>query len=380
MKHKLALVSAYACSSDQGSEQSAGFEILAEVSQKFESVIVITRRKNGETLIRSLGKRQISNVLVITLDSSVAMRLKHKLPFGTYLYYCLWQFRARKLVSSLAEVIEIDFGIHATLAMDWMPTAFTRQTAFPWIWGPVGGAQRIPMTKLRTLGRFLPAEIIRLFIGSVGRRVFGRVNASNAAFTLAQNRETLEAFRDARNVAIIPNTIINVAEMPQPTESQQDRPLLVAGRLHRSKHVDFAIRVLSELGESQQLLIVGGGNDSKRCKRLSRRLGVQDRIEFRPTISRNELLSLMRNSRALLFPSLREGSSWVLAEALSVGLPVLAWDLPGSESVVSHCRTCELLPLSSGPSEWAKSLSQLPENCEPVTFDAQAIGNVISRL
>jgi glycosyltransferase involved in cell wall biosynthesis len=57
-------------------------------------------------------------------------------------------------------------------------------------------------------------------------------------------------------------------------------------------------------------------------------LGASEVVELRSGLSDEALLHLMAGARALLFPSLAEGWGLPLSEALAMGLPVLASDLP----------------------------------------------------
>ena len=83
-----------------------------------------------------------------------------------------------------------------------------------------------------------------------------------------------------------------------------------------------------------------------------RLLGESDHVE--------EVLS---GADVLLLPSRREGLPTVVLEALAAGVPALATDLPGLRDLAKEVRGLTLLPLSAGPSEWARTalaLADLP--------------------
>ena len=46
-------------------------------------------------------------------------------------------------------------------------------------------------------------------------------------------------------------------------------------------------------------------------------------MKFISEIKRNEVLTKLSKADIYLFPSLREGGSWALMEAMAVGLPVI---------------------------------------------------------
>jgi glycosyltransferase involved in cell wall biosynthesis len=56
--------------------------------------------------------------------------------------------------------------------------------------------------------------------------------------------------------------------------------------------------------------------------------GLAAHVEHRPVCTDNDLAALIRHARALLMPSLAEGFGLPVVEALHVGTPVIASDLP----------------------------------------------------
>ena len=61
-------------------------------------------------------------------------------------------------------------------------------------------------------------------------------------------------------------------------------------------------------------------------EKLVQDLGVADKVKFLGRVSNEEKNSLYAKSKAFLFPSLLEGYGWVMVEAMSYGLPVIAFD------------------------------------------------------
>ena len=84
------------------------------------------------------------------------------------------------------------------------------------------------------------------------------------------------------------------------------------------------------------LIICGKGPEQARLERLARRLRVADRVVFAGWVPRPEVSRLMvEEADVFLFPSLHEGSSWVLHEARAAGLPVVCLDGCGSSSIAT---------------------------------------------
>jgi glycosyltransferase involved in cell wall biosynthesis len=110
------------------------------------------------------------------------------------------------------------------------------------------------------------------------------------------------------------------------------------GRLSRKKNWQMSIRVAASIAESVpdlRWVLIGDGPERRRLERLAARLGVPDRIFFLGF--REEAGRLMRNFDVLFFPSLMEGASVTVREAMAMGVPVVAVNAEGTvESLDGH--------------------------------------------
>src|SRR5439155_15453659 len=94
--------------------------------------------------------------------------------------------------------------------------------------------------------------------------------------------------------------------------------------------VALAIRAIALLPD-WRLVICGHGWDEDRLRGLARRLGVEDKVEFLGEQPRETVLRLMtEEADVLLFPSLHDEGPMVVAEALTVGLPVVCLEFGGA--------------------------------------------------
>lgn len=120
---------------------------------------------------------------------------------------------------------------------------------------------------------------------------------------------------------------------------------LYIGRLEYKKNIENLIRgfeIYVRNGGTDSLLLVGGlgfGGD-KILERISRSQ-YADRIVVKGYVDENEKLQLLHNARALVFFSWYEGFGLPIGEALSLGCPVIASDIPAHREVggdvVSYC-------------------------------------------
>ncbi len=107
------------------------------------------------------------------------------------------------------------------------------------------------------------------------------------------------------------------------------KTLLYVGSLYPHKNVKLIINALSSLSE-YQLLVVGSRNSfqNKMKKYIESRQNLQQRVVFLGYIPDNQLQTLISYSNALVQPSLSEGFGLTGIEAMALGSPVLASDIP----------------------------------------------------
>ncbi|MDF2179788.1 glycosyltransferase [Aliiglaciecola sp. CAU 1673] len=72
-------------------------------------------------------------------------------------------------------------------------------------------------------------------------------------------------------------------------------------------------------------------------------------------------LPLLRHADAMLFPSKWEGLPGAVLEALSLGTPVLATRLPGTEEIAAQIDGLQVMSLEESDQHWAAALAQLLE-------------------
>jgi len=124
-----------------------------------------------------------------------------------------------------------------------------------------------------------------------------------------------------------------------------DNIILFIGSGFKTKGLDRAISALSSLPASlldETVLLVLGQDKAKPFIKLSKKLGVKDKVRFlggRPDIPR-----FLMSADLLLHPAYRENTGTVLIEAMAAGLPVLASDTCGYSFHVKKAGAGEIVP------------------------------------
>lgn len=325
------LISAYACGPDQGPEATAGWA-LARAAAETGDVWILTRERFRESLASALADdpQLAARVTVVHIDLPARIMRWKRHGWDLYWYYALWQRLAGRTAARLHADVRFDLAHHVTFANDWMPCGISSLDV-PVIWGPVGGASRVPVSALRRwLGaRGTATEIARTVLTAIPRAVWGDPTARRAALVVAQNPDVAHRFRRARRVVVEPNAAF-AGEIPAHRGSASGRTAVFAGRLLAWKGAALAIETIAQPeAEGWRLLILGEGYERRRLQRLAESLGIADRVDFRGHLPRDETLDTLAGADALLFPSMHDQAGWIVGEASSMGLPVVCLDLGG---------------------------------------------------
>ena len=138
------------------------------------------------------------------------------------------------------------------------------------------------------------------------------------------------------------------------------RPIAYAASLAIFKRPDVAIRAHKHVTEHEPnavLFMAGGGPMMNKLKQLVKRLKIEDNVVFLGWIPQYRAITLFSKSEALIHPSLVEGWSRSVCEAMAVGCPVVSY----ARETVSYWMGGKGVVLihSSNPIEYAKALIRI---------------------
>lgn len=328
---------AYSCEPGEGSEPGAGW-IMTRALARCAEVWVITRVKNRpaiEPVLETVPERARIHVEYVDLPrwSNFWKRGSR----GIRTYYLLWQLAALRRARRLHRTIGFDLSWHLTMSNVWLGSC-AALLGLPFIYGPVGGGPGAPWRLWRALGlRGLAFEVARSTARNLARLAnpLARVAWRRARLILAQNPETV-SWLPARHraKAVIFQHVVMDHEPPGAARPLGSPPTaLFAARLVAWKGGVLALEAVAR-APAWHLLVCGEGPEAARLRRVARRLGVEDRVEFLGQVPRAELHALMRRrADVLLFPSLHDDASLATGEAVRCGLGVICVDRGGPRIV-----------------------------------------------
>lgn len=364
------LISAYGCEPLKGSEAGVGWNWVLQMA-KSNKLFVITRANNQELIEQYVPEDVSSNIRFYYYDTAGFIKKMKKKAKGLYFYYFCWQIGIMPLVRRILKENKIDYTMHLTFGSMWMPT-FLPLERTPFIWGPVGGGDCEPKSFIKTLG-------FKQRIMQSARYIMNDLSFLHPSIMLPAIKAKKILCRTEGSANVIPSFLRHKTEVILETAMEGDIfnyhkkersdsqiRFISTGRLMASKNLLTSIRALSLLPKETNFVytIVGSGPQKKLIEKEADKLGIRDKIEMIAEMPRTEVLRKLEQSDVYLFPSLREGGSWALMEAMVIGLPVICLDWAGMKITVDD-ECAILLPVTTPeqmPNDMAQAIIRLIGN------------------
>ena len=356
------LVLAYACEPDRGSEPGAGWEWAAAAATHHEVCLVTSALHAGPVreALSSTGAPPFADVHF--LEEEVGPVGSWPGPGRSQVRYWRWQRAAEGFLRRLHHEHAFELAHHLTWAVDWQPTAVAGLPNVPFVWGPVGGTTATSLRLARWLGpRGLTADLAREAVTRPARRLVGDRIARQAALVLAQNDDVRRHFAPIAPTELAPNPAIRSPTAATRPDGRGHPPVAVfASRLAAWKGLGLAVAAVAG-SQGWQLDVYGEGPDQARAHRLADRLGCAERVRFLGRRPREEVLAALARAQALLHPAIHDSSPWVVAEAVTLGTPVICLDRGGPPDLIRGVEGGTAVPADRrAPRALAAALGRLP--------------------
>lgn len=194
-----------------------------------------------------------------------------------------------------------------------------------------------------------------------------KVLYARSAGVIAQTYKAKELFKNQfynKNVTVIGNPIRQIKET---NSIKRERVILSVGRLISSKNFDRLIDIFHRVGNKDWKLIIIGGDSNKqniniKLKQQINRLNLNDQVVLAGT--QKDVDEYLLHASIFAFTSSSEGFPNVIGEAMSAGLPVVAYDcIAGPSDMIKNGKNGFLIPLFDDQA-FIESLQYLINNQE----------------
>jgi glycosyltransferase involved in cell wall biosynthesis len=164
-------------------------------------------------------------------------------------------------------------------------------------------------------------------------RLFTRRSLARATAVTAVSRATADLVRDdlgyAGTLHVIPNSVDGDRFSPATSKNERRRArVLFCGTPSRRKGFHWLDAVAAGIGDVADLVCATGGRDAPQ--------GETRHLTLLGAVRPEAMPDLYRSVDAFVLPSVREGMSLALLEAMASGLPVVAWRVPSAVELLGE--------------------------------------------
>lgn len=348
------LICAYACDPTRGSEEGVGWNWTRALAEYCDLTVITADRFGSRTAIEGVlhAEPELARHMEFLYLPDFTDRLRGPIMRLVwryfqpvyYYHYDRWMRKAGRLAEQVLGCRAYNIA-HQLTMIGYREPGYLWKLPIPFIWGPVGGTQNVPWPFIPSLG-FVEGgrHACRNLVNRWQFRHHARFQAAlhRASGVISTASDTASVLRDQYGVdsIVVPASFTFPGIQGARIRSRSaGKPLnLVFSGMHLSrKGLPFALEALARLNRSLldwHLHVIGSGALTGEWRRFAERLDVTGKTTWHGQVNRGEALRLMAASDVFVFPSMLEGSPAVVAEALSLGLPVITTDQHGMADYV----------------------------------------------
>ena len=156
--------------------------------------------------------------------------------------------------------------------------------------------------------------------------------------------------------------------------------LIATGRLEAQKNFSFLLPVLARL-KQVSLFIAGEGSLRDEFEKTSRSLGVDSRVRLLGTVPHAQVPDILNAGDLFVQPSLYEGQSNSLLEALHAEIPVVSSDIPEQVETIAEPdgRVAGAFISLNDPDAWVRTIERFRQNPDAMD-EARKIARLRARV
>lgn len=231
------------------------------------------------------------------------------------------------------------FGIPSGIIAYWIKN----RHSLPYIISLRGGDVPGFFTEKLKYYHFITKPIIR----SIWKNAEHVIANSNRLYKLAKHTDP------KIKIQVIPNGVDTEKYRPghEVCTKKSKTKVLTVGRLNEQKGIKNLLKACYALNQNGlngkfSLEILGDGPSRKMLEKLTKDMCLQDLVFFTGWVSKNEIADKYNTADIFVLPSLDEGMSNALLEAMATGLPVVASDFAGDDLLTNEVNA-QIVPVNN---------------------------------
>lgn len=370
------LVNAYAVSPNWGSEQGMGWNWVVNLA-KYCHLDVITEgewRYEIETALRSIPHKENITFHYLPVPEKVRKMCWNQGDWRFYLCYEKWQRRALEKARDICNSKKIDILHQLNMIGFREPGYLWKIKDIPFIWGPIGGMELMPMAYLKDapvrqkLFNSLK-NCINKYQYTHSARVKNAINQASGLISAVKGVKDVISGIYHKDSLLINETGVEIDKSLTRRETTSDGPIKIiwVGKFDFRKQLPIAIKSIITLNRKDiEFHICGTGSETtvQKMKKIAEDGGITGLCHWHGNVRNTEVKRMMADSDLMLFTSIMEATSTVVLEAISVGLPILCFNTCGFGPIVKDFAgiTVELTNPKKSVQDFAKQLEELYTN------------------
>lgn len=339
------LINAYSVGPNAGSELGMGWNWVINIANHC-NVFVITEGECKNEILEAIERLPQKNNLHFyfnPLPDKVRAMCRNQGDWRFYWYYRKWQQKTLGIAREIIAKNHIDVMHQLNMIGFREPGYLWKIKDIPLVWGPVGGIANIPTAYLKGAGWKMKLFCrLKNFISDMQFRYHPRVRSAVKRSTMiAAMKEVQTATKMVygKDIPVINETGTYPSEEEAVCIESHGSSLNVlwVGKFDYRKRLDIALKAVAATTNSRiHLYICGTGTPGqiKEFHNLAKTLNIESQVSWLGEVPHDRIPSLMRSSDLLLFTSISDATSTVVLEAISVGLPILSFNICGFGPIV----------------------------------------------
>lgn len=381
------LLNAYAISPVWGSEQGMGWNWVINLA-KYCRVDVITEgewRNNIEAALDALPQRDNIRFHYLPVSDKVRQMCWNQGDWRFYYHYRKWQKRALVCAKKIIADHRIDV-IHQLNMVGFREPGYLWQIKdIPFVWGPVGGMELMPMSYLKGVSakqRYF--NIIKNTLNRIQYTYSPRVKAAikRADIIISAVKGVQDVIKTIhhKDSVLINETGVEIDTTITKKQSTQDTPLRIiwVGKFDFRKQLPIALRTIAFLNNKNiefHICGTGSGLIVNEMKQIAEENGISEQCFWHGNVSNVEVKRMMANSDLMFFTSIMEATSTVVLEAISVGLPILSFNTCGFGPIVK-----DFAGITVEISNPTKSIRDFADNINKIYNNRDILNDIYWRI
>lgn len=343
------LAVAFACNPYRGSEFGVGWGWLGLIARDHRVWCIVSEehQEDIEEYCQSHPDSHYSKVQYVYIKHHFSKSLDRIFP-----PYYLWQFQRQWQRQAYLKACEL----HSTHIFELchlityvgfrIPGEFYKLDC-PFIWGPIGGLENTSWKLLPLMGvkgaiyyglRNIINSLQKRYL-SLPKKAFIKASENGAIIAATSSiQKEIKSYYNAESSVICEIGPPEIEMIIDPRQRQPDERLRIcwSGLHHPGKALPLLLKALQELPSSNWSLdVLGDGPCHGQWRELASSLGIIQHISWHGFVARADAFKVMGNCHLFVITSLKDLTSSVLLEALSLGMPVIALNHCGFPDVIT---------------------------------------------